>query len=336
MTKFIKNQVWFLTAFYAFHVQAASVPSSNTNPSTEELLKSSVVEAQSKMGNLEPWQKNIYSSEVIPQFQRFIRDYRGTGADLRVEVDTDSLKHYLTFYAPRFLKQKNPLILVSVKPDPNCEKCLSSQSTIQQLVRARLERRGMSSTFTNLDEMAPATSASALTDHLASLAKQKGAVGFVSVQWELVPPDDLDTAHADEKKYLIRSWVQIGEMSLQSRQKELLDTDSFESSAARILTDIFTDIGAKIELADTNIAEAGKDEILVDIAGLKDFAQFQRVKTNLSNQLKDSASFEERVFSKGRVVFALYSKLKLEEIKKILNQSSLDPGSDQNLIVGVR
>src|SRR4051794_9867340 len=64
-------------------------------------LKSAVTASASKLGELEPWQKRIFSEEVVPQYQRFVRDYRSSGTSgVTAEIDLESLRQYLRFYAP--------------------------------------------------------------------------------------------------------------------------------------------------------------------------------------------------------------------------------------------
>jgi hypothetical protein len=315
--------------------------SPGSSPSSDDQLKSAILEHQSKLGVLEPWQKVLYSEEVVPEFSRFIRGYQSSPkGGMRVDIDTDSLRNYLVFYGPRSIKKPETMrdfrVSVFLKGDSSCQKCVESQAQLQQIVQLRLERRGLTPVFLSSDELSPQANNQLLFDQLASKSKQKGTLGSVLVSWNLIPVDASDTAHADEKHYSIESFFQAGEFPVLSRQKEILENDSFEVAETRLLTDIFTDLGTKIEFEQINLADQGKEEMIVEVSGIKDFSQYNRVKLALQTHLKDVASLEERKFSKNQVVFAMYSKKSLNELRKQIGQMNLDSGGDQFLTVVVR
>jgi hypothetical protein len=293
-----------------------------------------------KLPELEAWQKILFSEEVMPQYQRFVRDYRQSDAGLaglKVEIDFDSLKNYLFFYAPKHLKLKSPSVLLIFKTDPSCQKCTESSTAIQNLVQARIVKRGFSPLLVNPTEIPSGSNVGAIEDQMTTLINKKNASGAILVQWKPAPVDDLDTAHADESRYVLRSFLQVKNVFLQSQPKELLDSDNFEVAEARILTDLFIDLGMKFAPVESVIAETSGDEILLEVTGIKDFAQYTRVKAQILNLLKESSSFvEDREFSKGLVVLAVYTKKNSDEIKKQITQIALDPSMDSTVKVGIR
>lgn len=309
-------------------IASLGVAAEQHSDSTEVQLKSAVTEAQKKMTDLQPWQRVLYSEEVIPQFQRFIRDYRPTPQGLQVEVDFDSLKHYLSFYAPAFLKEKNPKILVYLESDPNCTKCNDSRPVMTRLIQARLERRGWTPVSVKAEDLSRTVQSLPLEEKVESLAQNQKIGSSLVVRWAPAPVEDLDTAHADEKRYILSSVLQVKDLSLPPKKKELLDTESFEASEARLLTDVFADLGAKMEIE--RIGDDGdpaRGEVLIDLAGFQNYNHFIRVKTALLNLFKGSSLPEERKFSKGRVVFAVNSK-KADEVRKLLEGANLDAGGE--------
>jgi hypothetical protein len=307
----------------------------NKGNSLENQLKDALLQAQTKLGELEPWQKQLYTDEVLPQYQRFIRDYRSSGSGLQVEIDHDSLKRYLMFYAPKALKQNDPKILVLLKTDITCAKCVEGQPGIQSLVKARLEKRGLTPVWLSSDDFSAHLSATGIEDQMASLAKQRKSAGFVVVQWAPAPIDDIDTAHADEKRYVLQSFLRVGESSIKNHQKELLDTDSFEMAEGRLLTDIFTDLGAKIEWEQLNLAETGKEEVFIEISGIRDFGQYNRIRNEIQSKLKDVV-LEDRKLSREQIVFAIFTKKRPEDLKQEMGALNLDAGGGQLLTVVVR
>jgi len=367
------------TAIHNTSPSSASASSSSSAPNDagpqgqnlEAQLKAAVIDAQSKLGKLESWQTALFTDEVIPQFQRFIKDYRASTSGLVVDLDYESLKHFLAYHETktqpvRSLPTANSLpanetphkLLVYLKSDSSCPKCRASLGNIQTMVRQRLERRGLSPIWLNSDDFSPQLTQISQNpqsgggyannklffEQMRSSAKSKNAEGALLISWALAPQDDTDSAHADEKRYLIESSMQIHSLEALTRQKELLDNDSFEIAETRLLTELFTDLGSKFA-SEQSISEASvtggtaggtKEEILVQISGVKDFNQYSRIKTLLQSQLKDINSLEDREFSKNQVVFAVTTKQTVDALKKQIGQLSLDPGNDQLLTVVVQ
>jgi hypothetical protein len=311
--------------------EAASV-----NDSEQDQLRKALMNAQSKLGEMEPWKKVLFQEEVIPQYQRFIRDYRATpSGGFQVDVDFESIKRYLLFYAPKTLKTQDTKVVVLLKTDTNCQKCSQSYSAMQAMVKSRLDHRGLRLQWVNPDEFPPQVSGSSLEDLISPIIKAKNASGALMLQWAPAPVDDLDTVHADEKRYLIQAYFRVGDHSIRNRQKELLENDSFEAAGVRLMTDVFTDLGTKIEWEDANILEKDKEEILVEVSGIQDFSQYSRVRATLQAQFKD-AVVEDRKLSRDQIVFGIYTKKKTAELKRELSELNLDPGGGQLLTVVVK
>lgn len=63
----------------------------------QESLKAALVEAKSKLGKLEEWQSTLFDEEAVPQYSRFIRDYRPSANGVTADIDLDSLRNYLAY-----------------------------------------------------------------------------------------------------------------------------------------------------------------------------------------------------------------------------------------------
>ncbi len=346
----MRHLLFFVAFVYLCGPLSGSPAYADPDP-VEIQLRNAVLNSEGKLGTLEPWQKALFTDEVVPQFQRFVRDYRPSGAGLVVDVDQESLRRYLSFYAPKMFKQNDPQssikILVMLKPDLTCLKCVQSTGSIQRLIQARLQRRGLSPLWVSPESLSSQSitqSAKLIFDQLLSWIHAKGAMGVLLVNWGPAPQEDADSAHGDEKRFIIETSFQVGDFLPLKRQKELLDNELFESVEGRLLTDIFTDLGSKIEAQQINLPSIDREEILIEVKGIRDFNQFVRVKSALTVQLKDFLPLEERVFSKSQVVFALSSAHPIHDhlesmkkkIGKLLGTMSLDPGNDQRLTAGVR
>ena len=279
-------------------------------------LKSALGESQKKLGELEPWQKKLFDEEVIPQYQRFIRDYRPTPSGVFVELDLESLKNYLRFFAPKSIKGSNTNITVFLKAKPSCGKCVESEAAIRALVKSRLEHRGFTVSFITAEELGdPDLAGKPLENRVADLSRLKKAAGVLVIQWQLAEAEDIDSAHADENHYWIQSFLSIRDLDKAEGRLELLENDSFENSASRLLTDAWTAIGAK--LLQMTSGEPQK-EILIEVSGFRDFQQYTRLKSQLTSQLKGVSTLEERKISKGRVVLAIVTSQTREEVQKQL------------------
>ena len=321
---------------------------------TDLAIKDALIKAKGQLGNLQEWQRKLFDAEVLPQFQRFIKDYRLAGGAQRgpaatnsnektinVEVDTVSLKHYLNFYAPNFFKIPNPQILVLLKYEPTCQPCLDSLAQMKNTIQMRLTNRGLAPVWVNASDFSASTT-DRPEDQIVAFAREKKAVGGLIVEWAAVVADEVEAALAEEKRYVIHAFMQLGDIVMNPPEKEILDTDSFDVSTGRLLTDMFTEFGAKTELEQMSEAHNGKNEILLAVSGVQDYAQYLRIKASLTASLQDIISFEERRISKGRVVFAVYSqsaneKDGIENLKKQMGTFNLDPnGNSQALTVEIK
>ena len=324
----------------------------------ERQLKVAVIDAQKKLGMLESWQIKIFEEEVVPQYRRFIRDYRpmGPGTGLNVEVDFENLQNYLKFYAPKVLphliskdRAKGLLavsgansatqdfrLLVFLKTDPACAKCTASEPAIRALVKSRVEARGFVPVWVAPEEVGDTKLAGRLLhETLTELSRKKGSPGALVVHWAPVPVDDIDSAHADEKHYFVHSFFNIRDLAKDEGKMDLMDSDSFETSLVRLLTASISELGVK---ADQTVREQAisKEEILIDISGFSDFAHYNRVKTVLTEQLKGVSSLEERKITRGQISLAVGTSASKEEIAKQVSAIVVEPGGAQAIKLGVR
>jgi hypothetical protein len=196
-------------------------------------------------------------------------------------------------------------------------------------------------------ELPPGDEAS-LEQKLTVLAKDKNAAGVLALQWNELTPDDSDTAHADEKHYDLQAFMKVGETTLPKQQKELSENEKFESFGARFITQLFIDLGARTSVEVGSGVQASpisppgspqavstgspptvaKEERLIQVSGIKDFAHYRKVKDLLQAQLKDAGSMEDRKFSRGSVSFAILTPKTMEDLKKQLDEMKLDSGID--------
>lgn len=281
-------------------------------------LQNALLESEPSLGTLEPWQKKIFVEEAAPQYQRFIRDYRRSTTGVQVDVDFDSLRNYLRFYGPKTLKREKPQVLVLLKPEAECESCVAATAGIKALVKDRLERRGLIPIWGEL----PA--GENLEERLDMLAAEKKAVGALLVNWETASEDEDNGAHAGEERYVIRDVLAFRDLARIEGEMEILIGNAFEKTAARLLTDAFTQLGAKSERLEARQSELKRSETLLALSGFKSFAQYAAAKAKIEEKLANLATVEERKISRGRAVLAIFSEKNPEQIRVAIGKSD-DP-----------
>jgi hypothetical protein len=309
----------------ASNVRAAPPASASpaTNSAFNSRLKAAVSDAAGELGTLEPWQKKIVDEEALPQYQRFIRDYSST----TIQVDREALANFLAFYAKKSLNRETSTALVVLKPEASCAKCLEAAPAIHRLIKARLERRGFTLSFVNPEDLGdPKLDGARLDERALEAAPGRNAAAVLVVRWQAAPVDDLDSAHAEEKRYLMHSLIAVWgaaqpgadvsrELARSQGQVELLDNDSFESPMSRLLTDAFSDLGAKVVKAQTQVAGGDRSEILVEVRGIRDFTHFSKIKAQLRERLKEASSIDERTLMRGKAQFAVNTTRTADQVR---------------------
>ena len=99
----------------------------------QKAVRDSVLAARARLGELQPWQQQLFSGEVLPQAEKFIREYRRQGAGFRVEVDEGLLRDYLAYFAPASLGVEDPQFLVRVEAEPGCISCGEALPSLRQV-----------------------------------------------------------------------------------------------------------------------------------------------------------------------------------------------------------
>jgi len=312
----------FLTSVAAWAAGPVPTPSP-TEGVTNDQLKSAVANAEKKLGPLEAWQKKIFDQEVVPRYQRFIKGYQAGTSGLNVEVDLEGIKTYVRFYAPSSIKKTDIKALLYVKSDSTCPKCAEAASAIRADIKQRLENRGFNVIPIPLEDKANKLIGKALDDKMNEQFQRLNATVAVVVQSQIAPNDDIDSAHADETRYLIRSYLLLRDSPKIEAKLEILDTDSISGAADRLMTDALVEIGGR----STEIAATFSDdrsEVDIGIRGILEPAELARVKTLLQSKLKDIGVVEERKLARGNVIFAVLTTKKANDIKARLSGMGLE------------
>src|SRR5262249_7358333 len=100
---------------------------------------------------------------------------------------------------------------------------------------------------------------------------------------------------------------------------EVIDNELLDAPASRLLTDAFTDIGARLGKLAQEAQIAGRAEILIEVHGLRDYSVFRQTRESLSSRLHDDGGLEEREVARGRAVFALVTARSPDQVKAHLS-----------------
>lgn len=322
---------------------AASADPPRPAPTVQDTLRSAVVESRGKLGELQKWQQKLFDEEVLPQYQRFVRGYRQSIAGVLVDVDLETLRKFLTFYGPTSLRRSDARMLVWLRADPGCGKCVKEIVPVRRLVKARLERRGFIPVWLTSEDLGveERLSGKALESHLAELAERRNAAGAFVAQWGPAALESIDTAHADEKKYFMQSAVFVREATVVAKgvapvaekvrkhegALELLETDGLETALGRLLTDGFTRLGEQSAASLAREAGAeGRREVSVVLAGVKDFPHYSKLRAQVLSVLQSHGLAEERWLARGRIGFELHTTLPSEAIREAIAGVAVEGG----------
>jgi hypothetical protein len=296
-----------------------------------ERLARALNESLPQLGPLEPWQKTLFEEEAVPQAQRFIKNF----SDSAVDVDLESLKNYLRFHGPTALRKPETRILGVLKIDPLCAKCVQSRDAVKELIEARARRRGLTLQWLGTEDLTnPSLPQRELQDKLVELVQaQAGASqGAISVHLRMAPIDDIDTAHADEKRIQALTFLYVRdpsghELSKSEGKLEVYDSEALDGVSARLLTDAFTELGARQRKLELEIATTGKTEVEIEVVGIRNYELFTQVQGALTKTLKEEGVVEPRKISRGKAVFALVTGKSADRIRSQLVGMRLDTSS---------
>jgi hypothetical protein len=280
---------------------------------TDAQLKRAVGESLTKLGNLDPQQKKIFDEEVVPQYSFFVKDYSQVGNKVSVQVDVDAIKNYLGFSAAKNISSGTTQLLLYLKVDPHCPKCVEASADVHKMIQARVERRGFVALWITPEELVDAKP--------TELAEKRNAAGVLTVEMKPAPMDDVDSAHADEKRFINSCTLDVRSVLHHEDQSEIYDTDSFEQTTSKLLTQAFVELGTKAVASGVGLAAT--QEMQIQVSGFSNFASYTQLKTQIQTRLKDFGVVEERKISRGHAVFAVKSNHTLDEIKQALSSIQL-------------
>lgn|GEM_PF-3669345 len=326
-----------LFGFQAWAAQSAAQTSSAASAENVAFkLQRSLLDAEEKLGDLEPWQTKLFKEEVVQQSQKFVRDFRQSSSGLRVEIDYESIRNYLRFYGPKVFpgakKREKPSIFIILQPDANCSKCSAAVAPVTKLIKERMDRRALTLSWASPD-FSPE-----LVPQLIAEGKKQIALW---IELKKAVTEDEDTAHADELRFTAKTTLWVKDLDKQVGQLEIFDTGSFEKSVSELLVDLFTELGAQIKKAPTKqVVDSDLPTYSLEVTGIQGFSHYVRVKKRLIDFVAQSnggfpATIEEQKIGRGRVVFKIMTKKPLEQVKNFFSRLSDElrsPGTGEPVI----
>ena len=276
----------------------------------QEILKAEVSSQKTKIGSLSEWQEKVFDDELVPQYPRFVRDYRPGGNGVIADIDVPGIKSYLA-YGPGDAKGEAAQIQVLLIPEKDCDRCREAFLPLKRLVKNRLERRGFVPNFVEpaaVGDDGQLTGA-AINERLAELARKKESAGALLLQWQLAPVDP-DSPHADEKQYQVRVFETARAPKVDWKHEgniEILENDSIISACEKLLSDAVTDFGARtLAIGETKgPSSTNAPEFLVSVSGIRGWSHYIGLKSKFQSSLQGAGWVEERFLSRGRAGFVV-------------------------------
>ncbi|NDD90743.1 hypothetical protein EBZ37_01475 [bacterium] len=349
----VSRNGFFLVALVAFLSVSASavwadpppgaspVNSASATPSAsnlQEALRHALNAARAKMGVLPPWQQLLFSSEVLPQAENFVREYRPQGSGYRVDVDEGMLQNYLVFFGPKVLGNEKPLFIARVEAQANCEFCAEALPSVKRLLESRFAARGITLSWTKDHEVrTQATSAKPKGEfqglvQLQALQASRQLDGSVALRVERATHRDDESGleiQSEDHKFRMVFGVSAGKYT-EVRSVEFAATDSTENSSKRLIVEAMSSLGSKVRETETRSAArpAGQElpEVLLKISGVRDYFSVVQLKNQVQLALGELELVSERRLLKGSVVLAVNSKLKPADLKTKLNGLAVGAG----------
>lgn len=323
--------VGILTLTQAILSQAYAVGSPHNSPAPgakhqeHSQLKAALLQYYSQLGPLEPWQERLWQEEVLPQAPRFIKDYRALPSGIQADVDIQGVQSFLKFYAPVAFRSSSsikPKLLVYLNTQSQCQKCMQSLSQIKSYVSNVLDNRGFQPLWVSDQEMVTdSPGLSLLEDRLNALSRQRKERGGMIITWTPASDEEIDTAHADELRFTVDVLIMLKGMSKIQRKKEILENVSFISTVSRLVTDIFTDLGSQWDQLKLDEADSVQSEVFIEIDGARDFEQYLKIKSELTEQLKSFGVLSDRAISKKDLTLVVFTQTKKDEIQRVVFNS---------------
>lgn len=307
--------------------------SPRTAKDLESTLKASVEDSKAKLGKLESWQGELFDQEVLPQYRKFIRQYRQSGNQTLVDVDVEAIRKYLSFHGPTVLKTDKPTIAVFLSASEDCARCTEAASVMRKALTQKLERRGLKAAY--IDSMpTEGVSVEEMSGALASMAQSRKQAGALLLRWEALP---VDPAHPDEQHFQVRASISaFADEENELRTDAMLDisaAESFVGTAEELLTDAWTELGAKAIAYERGGRREGPgdsygeglndpEDTLVVVSGIGDFAHYSEVRAQVSEKLTpvlaDPSGLKIRRIKRGEVTFAVRTQQNAEGIRALL------------------
>ena len=285
----------------------------------EVRLQGKVREYFSQLTDLEPWQRRLFSEEVLPQYQRYIKNYQEGAGKLDAEVDLEKIRRSIAFYGPSFFGVLDPKVLSWVVAKPGCDKCTGAASNVMQTWKLRTQRRNlaalwMKSADIQVDPEADEdTPEQAWEQRLLDQARKVGAQAVMLIV--LTPNPDHDGDHL--MKLVFRTTAEKKPIR-KTANIELMGADSFEDVFGRAVSDVFQDLGApdvKTAVAAASDS-AGQDGFRVEITGIKQFDQLQKAKRYLQGVAGPGGICVERKMARGHVLFVIQSVIPANQLEQ--------------------
>ncbi len=238
------------------------------DPALVKQLQDNLQKSRTRLGSLKGWQDEIFDAEVLSATSRFIRDYKNErGKVTQVQVDLEALKRFLAFHASEAqISSEQQKILVSASLDGECDSCTKVMPELRQLIKSRLERRGLTPIILSVKEakLDPST-----------LLTEKKAGSYLKLN--VIAEEDPD--HPGEKTLRVKMENRFPGSTLGtvSREVELPPSDSLEVAVTRLWIESVSQLGADtLRVGHSEVSDEGGEWKVSNVGSLNDLIELKK------------------------------------------------------------
>jgi hypothetical protein len=313
-----------------------------------QAIQTSLLALKPSLGELAPWQKTIFTDELLAHGEDFLKEHRQLGDKVQVTLDEALIRKVLSFYAPKVLGNDQPRIAARIEAGERCKLCEDGVPVLKKLFQTRLDNRAMRPVWFKDEEM-PSTPAQGTPEELATqlsrfgflraLEISRGLQGALLVRVEPTTLIDQETGqvveplHPEDGKYVLRLGLTLGKFVV-SKKAEFQPTESIETLGRRLFTEALSELTDRAPKLDTGPYLAkGPAEILLWVYGIRDYFVLTNLKAQVQLAVGELTPVLERSLSRSKLLLAIRTEKSSEEVRRAL--SAVTVGSQKLVLSAV-
>jgi hypothetical protein len=257
--------------------------------------KASVVQE----GLSQPFASQVWEQQLLPQYRRFIKDYKRVQGELTVSLDTEAMRSFLEFDVKKLSSSSGTLLFFTqfYSSGGGCEAIAKASQTVIQdwmklrgfqlkWVEAPLEQDGISSDWIRKEQKR------------FSRLSLIGGIGLSvrAGQDNALHGSDIE----DQEMSIALNWNFLDQYQYKSELKSFPATENPSFVVQSLLADRFLDLANRFFSV-----KAHTDLLLIEITGPLTAQDVMKVKQALSSLFLENQSITERFMTNGKLILGV-------------------------------